>query len=190
MSIIQTQPLIRRGAKWIIGNDYKVRVWKDNWLIEEADTAPTGPGVLLYPELLVKDLFIPGTNIWNEHIIRHLVREKDACKIYLWGLVNMKSGYTWGYNNWGIYTAKSGILSSKCTRQRGSNPQDPPLPQSQVWTKTIKKIWRANVRPKIKTFWWTMRRVLTICSFIVALLKNYDLLGRRVLILIWIITGL
>lgn len=64
-SIIQTQPLIQKGLRWVIGNGERVRVWKDPWLQGDQNNIPVGPGASLYPNLLVKDLFIIGTRHWD-----------------------------------------------------------------------------------------------------------------------------
>ncbi|KAF8100262.1 hypothetical protein N665_0228s0017, partial [Sinapis alba] len=80
-SIIQTQTLTRKGLKWVIGNGEWVKVWKDSWLPGTDDMLLRRPGAFLYPNLLVKDLFVPKMSTWNAMKIKSLVDEEDVNKI-------------------------------------------------------------------------------------------------------------
>lgn len=60
-SIIQTQPLLKRGMHWAVGNREQIGVWKDSWLLGDSGATPTGPGMLIHPNLRVKYLFSSGT---------------------------------------------------------------------------------------------------------------------------------
>lgn len=80
-SLIQTQPLISKGIKWVLGNGDNVRVSKDNWLHGDAYLSPTGPRAEIYPKMMVKDLFVSGTREWDIVKIRRLVSKNNVDKI-------------------------------------------------------------------------------------------------------------
>lgn len=109
-SIIQTQPLIRRGLKWVIGNGEQVRVWKDRWISGCSDLSLNGQSATLYPNLLVKDLFVSGTREWDGLNVRSLVGEEEANKILTIrpSVVGSQDKIRWMYNRRGVYTVKSG----------------------------------------------------------------------------------
>lgn len=109
-SIIQTQPLIRRGLKWVIGNGEQVRVWKDRWISGFSDLSLNGQSATLYPNLLVKDLFVSGTREWDGLNVRSLVGEEEANKILTIrpSVVGSQDKIRWMYNRRGVYTVKSG----------------------------------------------------------------------------------
>lgn len=109
-SIVQTQPLINKGAKWVIGNGLSVRVWKDNWLQGDCAFPPIGPRAEIYPMMTVKDLFLSGTRMWDIAKIRRLVRAEDVPRI-----LQIRPSETgqqdilcWRLGTSGTYTVKTG----------------------------------------------------------------------------------
>ncbi|KAG5400519.1 hypothetical protein IGI04_015126, partial [Brassica rapa subsp. trilocularis] len=82
-SIVQTQKLIQRGARWLTG------VWRwgtclcmeGSLVNDEQNSTPTGPGTSLFPDLLLKDLFIAGTKLWDVQKIQNLVQQEDVSRI-------------------------------------------------------------------------------------------------------------
>ena len=80
-SIIQTQPLISQGTRWIVRDGEHVRFWKDKWLPQSNLLIPINPGTFANPHLLVKDLFIPGTKLWDEQKLRNLIEERDVTTV-------------------------------------------------------------------------------------------------------------
>lgn len=80
-SIIQTQPLIKKGLHWAIGNGEQIRVWQDNWLLGHPQSTPTGPGMYIHPNLKVKDLFSSRTFSWNQPLLHQLFQPEDVQRI-------------------------------------------------------------------------------------------------------------
>lgn len=54
-------------------------MWKDSCLPEETYTTPKRHGKMTNPDLFVNDLYILGTEIWSEQLIRNLVNE-ERCR--------------------------------------------------------------------------------------------------------------
>ncbi|KAG2286696.1 hypothetical protein Bca52824_046300 [Brassica carinata] len=131
-SIVQTQPLINKGAKWVIGNGLSVRVWKDNWLQGDCAFPPIGPRAEIYPMMTVKDLFLSGTRMWDIAKIRRLVRAEDVPRI-----LQIRPSETgqqdilcWRLGTSGTYTVKTGYQLQRTmdleaqTTQLSSHSQD------------------------------------------------------------------
>lgn len=130
-SIIQTQPLINRGMKWVIGNGEKVRVWWDNWLPGDNVLPPSGPGTEIHPMLMVKDLFVSGTREWDVAKIRSLIREEDADKV-----LQIRPSWTgqqdmlcWRIGATGAYTFKTGYYLQRIMDSEAQPNQPPTHPQ-------------------------------------------------------------
>lgn len=108
-SIIQTQPLIRRGLKWIIGDSQKVRVWEDSWLPEKQKVTKKKLQSLFNQNLMVKDLFISGTHCWDVDKIRSLFQEDDVASILRIraSLTGRPDALRWAFSRSGHYTVKT-----------------------------------------------------------------------------------
>ncbi|XP_056854991.1 uncharacterized mitochondrial protein AtMg00310-like [Raphanus sativus] len=68
-SIIQTQPLVRKGMHWALGNGAHIRVWKDSWLLGGNSTTPKGPG-----ETTLLNLTVQKTSFIGDIARRALTR--------------------------------------------------------------------------------------------------------------------
>ncbi|XP_033139897.1 uncharacterized protein LOC117131724 [Brassica rapa] len=155
-SILQAKPLIHKGARWIIGNGENVRVWKDRWLTENQSPSPTGPGALLYPNLLVKDLFIPGTRSWDMHKIQSLFQDQVAQQILKvrpsWS--GTRDVLYWPASRSGVYTVKSGYYIQREIDREDLHEQVPSSPHTQIQHALISKLWKLKIPPKLRLFWW------------------------------------
>lgn len=155
-SIIQTQSLISKGIKWIVGNGENIRLWKDNWLQGDTDLFPTSPGAELYPMMMVKDLFISGTREWDISKIRSLVREEDVAKNLRirpsWTL--QQDTLCWRFGTTGTYTVKTGYHLQRSMDIEAQPNQSSNQPQVTLHNNLLNKLWRVNIPPKIKMFWW------------------------------------
>lgn len=156
-SIIQTLPLIKKGVKWVVGNGEKIRAWQDKWLFGEDDQlSPTGPGAESFPFLLVKDLFVSGTKTWDIPKISSLFRQEDVNKI-----LKIRPSYTgnqdilyWRYGTTGKYSVKTGYHLQKNLDREAHMAQIPDSPHVSPVNNMLARLWRINIPPKIKMFWW------------------------------------
>ena len=67
-SIMQAKDVICKGARWRVGDGSSIDIWKHRWIDS------SGGGKILSPRLnsslvVVKDLFIIGTKMWNSDLI-------------------------------------------------------------------------------------------------------------------------
>nr|XP_023918102.1 uncharacterized protein LOC112029645 [Quercus suber] len=67
-SILQTRVVICKGARWWIGNGTTIDIWGHRWIDD------MGGGLIVSPQRdlslkFVHDLFIPGTQLWDEELI-------------------------------------------------------------------------------------------------------------------------
>ena len=67
-SIKQAKDVICKGARWRVGDGSSIDIWKHRWIDS------SGGGKILSPRLnsslvVVKDLFIIGTKMWNSDLI-------------------------------------------------------------------------------------------------------------------------
>ena len=133
-----------------------MRVWKDHWLNDAHNPFPTGLGYSLYPDLLVKDLFIAGTKLWDVQKIQNLVHHHDVSKI-----LNIRPSWFgaqdvlfWFPSKSGHYTVKTGYYIQRAMDKETRQNQVPLSSQSQLHHKLISKVWKLNLPPKLKIFWW------------------------------------
>lgn len=145
--------MIQEGARWIIGDGSKVRVWSDEWLPGDANNTPRSTSNILNSDLLVKDLLIPGTAYWDIPKVRLLIHHEDVDRI-----LSLRPSITgnpdfihWKYSKSGAYTVKTGYHiqrqldnASETTHQVNPSSSDTDL------NKTLERIWKLNIPPKLK----------------------------------------
>lgn len=77
-SILQAQPLLQKGICWIVGDGSQVKFWSDKWIPSKDYITPINPQLPVNNNLLVRDLFIPGTRVWDIVKLRAMVCEEDV----------------------------------------------------------------------------------------------------------------
>lgn len=156
-SIIQTQPLISQGTKWIVGDGERIRFWEDKWLPQQYTLTPKTPRAYPNPHLRIKDLFIPGTKTWDEQKLRNLIEEREVASVLSIrpSSTGVKDKIFWSYTTSGTYSVKSGYYTQRQMDLTASqNTQVPSSPYLNLRNKLSARIWRLNIPPKIKMFWW------------------------------------
>ncbi|CAN1136231.1 Putative ribonuclease H protein At1g65750 [Linum perenne] len=148
--IWETQELIRCACRWRIG-DKQISVWNDQWLkldgqLRTRSSCPTG-----CEEMMVRDLWIPGTRYWDVGLLEELF-SPDEVKAILGVTCVMGEGpdhQIWHYDDRGAYTVKSAYKVYMChMMQRGM------LNVSGEW----KRLWDLAILPKFKNFGWRLAR--------------------------------
>lgn len=156
-SIVQTQPLLKRGIQWAIGNGNPIRVWQDNWLLGDPQATPTGPGMFIHPNLRVKDLFSAGTFSWNQPLLHQLFQPGDVQRILRLrpSITGAQDLLYWKLSKTGSYTVKSGYYVQR-ELDNESTQQTQVISSSflQLRNQIIQKLWTLKLPPKIKFFWW------------------------------------
>ncbi|XP_059627374.1 uncharacterized protein LOC132270192 [Cornus florida] len=69
-SIWSTQPILRRGLHWLLGNGKTIRIWQDHWVPDFSDLLPRPMGAV--PFRLVEDLFCLYSGAWKVDLLRQL----------------------------------------------------------------------------------------------------------------------
>ncbi|XP_013608522.1 PREDICTED: uncharacterized protein LOC106315336 [Brassica oleracea var. oleracea] len=156
-SIIQTQPLLRKGMHWAVGNGDQIRVWRDNWLLGDPQPTPTGPGRFFYPNLKVKDLFFPGAFSWNQPLLNQLFQPEDALRILRLrpSITGTQDLLYWKLSKTGSYTVRSGYYVQRALdNENAQQTHVISSPSVQLRNQLIQKIWTLKLPPKLKIFWW------------------------------------
>ncbi|KAL0700618.1 hypothetical protein Bca4012_056740 [Brassica carinata] len=154
--IVQTQPLIKKGMKWIVGDGKNINIWKDSWLPDKETVLPKDPSYPDHYDLPVKDLFISGTTVWDVHKIRSLVHEDDVASILrirpsITGCPDMRR---WAPCKSGNYTVKTGYHLQRLMDKENNNNQVSSSLAPHFNTHTLNRFWSLRIPPKIKIFWW------------------------------------
>ena len=68
-SILKGRGVIRRGAKWRVGNGEDIKIWGNNWLPSMTSTRVHGPLILEFQEATVSSLINPLSCSWETHLL-------------------------------------------------------------------------------------------------------------------------
>lgn len=109
-SILKGWEVIKKGAKWSVGNGSSIKIWSDSWL------PGNGNGKVLTPvvdsmRVITVDLFIDSHHRqWKGSIIGSLLDPQDAEKIKTFPLAGLLLVilYFWPFTQNGDYACKSG----------------------------------------------------------------------------------
>ena len=77
-SIIQSKNLLKAGLKWIVGNGWHNKIWKDPWIHSKPARPTTRLGWETHPHLMVKDLINNISKTWEEQRINILLSQHDV----------------------------------------------------------------------------------------------------------------
>lgn len=75
--ILQGNKLLRHGLKWNVGNGKQIHVWRDCWIPVSLPRPASGHGAMIFPNLKVSDLFLPGITLWGTEKIGNLISPHD-----------------------------------------------------------------------------------------------------------------
>lgn len=68
-SILRGRGVIRRGAKWRVGNGEATKIWGDNWLPSVTSPRVHGPLMSEFQEATVSTLINPLTCSWETDLL-------------------------------------------------------------------------------------------------------------------------
>lgn len=145
--ILAGREILRKGLGWVIGDGRSVRVWKDHWLSTEKQLRPFGPATSGNQDLMVCDLFTPGTVEWNQNKIRlHLPAYENSIQKLVPSSFKMRDELMWLPEKTGQYTTKTGYALAKLNvAERQGNFR---------WKKCG---WNVMCSPKLKHFLWKLK---------------------------------
>lgn len=143
--VLKGRDILVKGLGWILGNGKDVRVWNTPWLSASIPKCPTGPPSEEGADLMVTDLLLLNSTVWNLDAIRHYVpqHEEEIGKLVLSSLPK-PDALRWLPVKAGAYTTKSGY-------ELGKIHSKPESVESFSWSTNI---WKVKTSPKLKMFMW------------------------------------
>lgn len=80
-SIIAAQDLLKNGMRWKIGTGEQINVWQQPWLADDSNFYVQTPVHEGFDDMVVADLLVPGTRMWDKPLIEIAFNHEDAAKI-------------------------------------------------------------------------------------------------------------
>ncbi|CAN7073858.1 unnamed protein product, partial [Brassica oleracea var. botrytis] len=98
----------------------------------------------------------PGTNAWDLAKLQSLITPEDIPRILSIrpSTTNGQDKIRWKFGSWGTYTVKTGYHIQRLIDMDEQQYQVVNSPQSQLRNNMLTKLWKINLPPKIKIFWW------------------------------------
>ncbi|KAL8458018.1 hypothetical protein ACS0TY_035771 [Phlomoides rotata] len=109
-SIWSSRDLARKGTRWKIGDGINVSVWYHPWLNDSTNFYIRTPIIEGFEYLVVNDLLIPGTRLWDLPLIQEVFLEEDVDRILKTPVspIGYLDAYVWHFERNGKYSEKSG----------------------------------------------------------------------------------
>ena len=108
--ILKGREVIRRGAKWRVGNGESIKLWGDKWLPSLQNPSLQNPFTAELQNATVSRLINPTTRQWDVQLLPNLFTQMEAdliTQIPL-GRTTSEGSLFWPYVQTGQYTTKSG----------------------------------------------------------------------------------
>jgi len=104
----------------------------------------------------VRDLFIPGTRVWNEALIRSSFLALEAAEVLKIKLSNRldEDVIAWAHEKHGAYSVKSAYKLLKRNQMEKAMADDNRQASASGDSTFWKVLWKLNVPPKVRVFWW------------------------------------
>lgn len=78
MSMLQAKEVMNLGTRWLIGDGKKAKIWRDNWLPEQANFKVWSPATTLHLEATVSELIVEDTKRWKRDLIYNIFNPYEA----------------------------------------------------------------------------------------------------------------
>ena len=114
-SILKGREVIRRGAKWRVGNGESIKLWGDKLLPSLQNPSLQSPFIAELQNAMVSHLINPTTRQWDVQLLPNLFTQMEAdliTQIPL-GRTTSEDSLFWPYVQTGQYTTKSGYYFLK-----------------------------------------------------------------------------
>ncbi|CAD6237159.1 unnamed protein product [Miscanthus lutarioriparius] len=146
-AILHGRDVLKKGLIMRIGPG-EVDIWQDNWI---PGLRPFRPLVHLPTAAVerVQDLFVPGTRVWDEQLVRRLFVEPEAAEILKIkpGMSLVSDVKAWAFEKHGQYLVRSAYRLLKVEQAAGETGASR---ECQHW----QTVWKLDVPPKVRVFWW------------------------------------
>lgn len=148
--ILIGRDLMAENMGWVVGDGTSIKIWYSPWLSLTEKEGPMGPAREADMNLTVSDLFLQGSNEWDEakiqNMLPHLKEKIKAIKPSLSGAPDKR---VWLGTATGEYTNKSGYKVALKIREREN-----PIVNEMQDIDWFKSVWKLNTSPKVKLFLW------------------------------------
>ncbi|CAN1335989.1 Putative ribonuclease H protein At1g65750, partial [Linum perenne] len=142
--------LIRCGCRWKI-REGRIEVWKEQWLKRDECLGIRSVCPLGLEEMMVQDLWIPGTRSWDVGLLEELFKPEEVKAILAVTCVTggEADSRIWHFADRGAYTVKSAykLYMTHIVNRRGLNVVG-------EW----QRLWGLYIPPKLKQFCWRLAR--------------------------------
>ncbi|EEE56362.1 hypothetical protein OsJ_05493 [Oryza sativa Japonica Group] len=148
--------LLKRGLIWRVRDGRTTKIWRNRWVAhgEKVEVIQKKNWNRL---TYVHELLIPGTNAWNEALIRHVATEEDANAILKIHVPNQETSDfpAWHYEKTCLFSVRSAYklawnLTESAQVQTSSSTAT--NGERKLW----ENVWKADVQPKVKIFAWKL----------------------------------
>jgi hypothetical protein len=131
-----------------IGDGSLTNIWSDRWIPKHFDARPLTPRDD-HVVSLVSDL-VTASGQWNEQLIRETFISVDPAAILRIPLrPNAEDWWAWESEKHGEYSVKTAYRKLADAQQQGE-----PTTLGGSGDASWNRIWKLNVPPKVKVFWW------------------------------------
>ncbi|KAL9299068.1 putative reverse transcriptase zinc-binding domain-containing protein [Arabidopsis thaliana] len=151
-SICMGRDLLSSRLWKLIGNGSTTPVWRTPWLSLSSHVAQMGPPYKDSHLLVVSDLLLPNSSVWNLKLIRVILPEYEKC------ILSLHPSYLGAIDRWawlptssGHYTSKSGYFKA-IKLEEDLDPFGPRVAPDPFNWKT--HIWNLKTSPKTKLLLW------------------------------------
>lgn len=151
-SLIASRSLLKEGSRWIIGNGWQVKIWKDKWLQRSTSYYIQSPISQLHEEARVADLVDHTNHSWKSDLINQLFIPDDVKVISTipLSIIDRDDKLVWFIAKNGLFSIKSAyhFYHSMFISSRGETSTNR-IPK-QAWT----TIWKLFAFNRTKIFIW------------------------------------
>jgi hypothetical protein len=148
-AILAGRDVLKSGLMKRIGDGSDTRIWEDRWIPKHFSGKPIvfqEDHGLVYARELVMD-----SGQWNEDLIRASFLGIDAKEILRTPIRGVGADmWVWDLEKHGCYSVRSTYRLLDSGRQQ----QDDMATMSTSSNDTWHRIWKLDVVPKVKIFWW------------------------------------
>jgi hypothetical protein len=150
-SIHSSQELLKEGLIWRIGNDSKVRIWKDRWVPSPSTYRIQSLPVLLNADSMVSELIDVDTRWWKIELLESLFSREEVQSILSLpvSFTNREDVCIWRGSKNGIFTVRSAYYIQKELEKRRLAKSSSSKDHCTFW----RKIWDLRV-PNVEFFFF------------------------------------
>jgi hypothetical protein len=154
-SMFSVKKVMEMGLRWTIGNGQNVRIWKDNWLPNQAGFKVCSPINLLEEDALVSQLIDSTNRSWNMNLVRQIFSPFEAQQILniplSWRLPNDKR--IWHWERDGNFSVRSAHHMIKVA-ELANAPEASSSNNHEIW----RAVWKIRAPQSVKNFLWRLAR--------------------------------